>query len=89
MWEIVGDSTLRNHFENQNIWSTPWSDTGTSIVIENYWPHGRESDLHLRIWSVKINNKEKLFAAGEAGGMERWVFALRLHDIEDSTLRQK
>ena len=76
MWKVVGDATLAKYFELENIWQKEWRPTSDVAVISNYWNDGDERDLVLQIWETNIHGKSKTFAAGEAGGMERWVFAL-------------
>lgn len=76
MWEIAGDTVLAKYFELENIWQKNWIPTDEVVVIKNYWIDGSDRDLTLRVWNADIHGKNRLFAAGEAGGMERWVFAL-------------
>jgi hypothetical protein len=82
MWNIVGDSLLTKFFELENIWQKKWIGTEQVAIISDYWPDGDNRDLILRIWEADIHGKIKSFAAGEAGGMERWVFALPDNDVE-------
>jgi len=82
MWNTVGDNILTRYFELENIWQKNWIETEQLAIISDYWPEGDNRDLILRIWQVDIHGKVKSFAAGEAGGMERWVFALRDNDVE-------
>ncbi|CAN7333588.1 hypothetical protein LJR071_001778 [Pseudomonas sp. LjRoot71] len=82
MWNTVGDNILTSFFELENIWQKNWIGTEQVAIIRDYWPEGDNRDLVLRIWEVDIHGKIKPFAAGEAGGMGRWVFALRDNDVE-------
>ena len=82
MWEVVGDSILARYFELENIWQKKWIGTEKVAIISGYWSDGDNRDLVLRIWETDIHGIVKAFAASEAGGMERWVFALPVTDVE-------
>ena len=82
MWEVVGDSILAKYFELENIWQKEWIATEQVAIIRNYWHDGADRDLVLRIWETYIHGRKKSFAASEAGGMERWVFALPANEVE-------
>jgi len=82
MWEVVGDSILARYFEHENIWQKEWIATEQVAIIRNYWHDCDDCDLALRIWEINIHGRTKSFAASEAGGMERWVFALPENEVE-------
>ena len=82
MWVVVGDSILTRYFELENIWQKKWAGTEQIAVIKDYWHDGDDRDLILQVWVTEIHGRTKSFAASEAGGMERWVFALPENEVE-------
>lgn len=82
MWKVVGDSILAKYFEFESVWQKEWISTEQVAIIRNYWRDGADRDLVLRIWEAYIHGRKKSFAASEAGGMGRWVFALPANEVE-------
>ena len=76
MWEVVEDRILAKYFEFENIWQKEWIATEQVAIIRGYWHDDVNGDLVLQVWETDIHGRIKLFAASEAGGMGRWVFAL-------------